>query len=259
MSINLFWHICMRQQLGSARPGQLHKRPHEGSIKPWQIWGPGLSLHPPCGQLNVQLVGSEQRWGVTHGQHCQAQGSLEWTCPQADSNDPVCDSGAFPWWGELSWEPSTLGVFAESLWSAGPPTFVSMMSPPYWVYLNLAPFQGQSPQPIQCKFLRKQNKKQFLAFLAGPEVVKLISDMFKVLSVCLCFRKAKSCFVSVDLPFSSSLCSPVEVSVVPACFLRDKLQHAEGDPEIKKETDTQLQLQLSLPDLCSWAVLQSHL
>lgn len=32
-----------------------------------------------------------------------------------------------------------------------------------------------------------------------------------------------------------------------------------GDPEIKKETDTQLQLQLSLPDLGSWAVLQSHL
>lgn len=83
--------------------------------------------------------------------------------------------------------------------------------------------------------------------------------MFKVLSVWLCIRNAKSCFVSVALPFNSSPCSPAEVSVAPACLLREKLQRAVGDPEIKKETDTQLQLQLSLPDLRSWAALQSHL
>lgn len=58
------------------------------------------------------------------------------------------------------------------------------------------------------------------------------------------------------LPFNSS--SPAEVNVIPACFLRqrEKLHHTVGSPEIKKETDTQMQLQLSLPDLHSCTVLQ---
>lgn len=67
-----------------------------------------------------------------------------------------------------------------------------------WIWLHFKELR-QSPQAIQCNFLRKQNKKQFLAFLPGPEVVKVISDMFKVLSVCLCIGNAKSSFVSVAL------------------------------------------------------------
>lgn len=51
------------------------------------------------------------------------------------------------------------------------------------------------------------------------------------------------------IPFNNS--SPAEVNVIPTCFLRqrEKLHHTVGSPEIKKETDTQMQLQLSLPDL----------
>lgn len=79
-----------------------------------------------------------------------------------------------------------------------------------------------------------------------------------MLSTCLCFRNAKSS--SVYSPFHLTA-PPAEVSSVGACFLRERAQlhHASGSPEIKKETGTQLQLQLSLPDLHSWTVLQSHL
>lgn len=204
---------------GSFHAGELYQGLGQG---PARSEVPGWRLHPPCDSCTCRLVRSEQCWGVTN-----ARLKAAWNKPVPEwcQIPPVCDTGAslclpyldglssagtLPTWGYLQDLSALLDHLLLWAWCLLSAEFT-------WIWPHFKEL-GQSPQAIQCNFLRKQNKKQVLAFLAGPEVVKVISDMLKVFSVCLCIRNAKSCFASVAFPFKSSSCSPVEVSVAPAAF-----------------------------------------
>lgn len=96
MSINLFWHICLRQQ-----PGQSSS--HEGGslTRAWAKGLPGLRFQISVCTHHVSswrcsLVRSEQCWVSLMASMARLKAALNKPAPDWCQRPPVCDTGAFP-------------------------------------------------------------------------------------------------------------------------------------------------------------------